>query len=331
MFEDAVVVGVGLADVFGEAGIPLGKRGELRPGLLLTALPISGAEPRVRLSWEPFGRASEKIQAAVGVYRPSLLGTSDLRDVTNAFVAWMSSPDDIPIQAVQGSLGWEQSLGGGVSWSVEGYSRRMRDVPVPAWNPLPQFTTRLVRADGRTHGLDARLEWSRPHFYGFVGYGYGWTQYQVTQPEFVAWFGDAVQSYHPPHDRRHQVNAVATVNLAGFKASGRWQLGTGLPFTRPLGFDEVFDYNAHLWDPGQTLGTVLLLLDRPFNGRLPTMHRLDVSLERSFNLPVGQAQLQAGAVNAYNRRNMFYYDLYTDRRADQLPRAPYLSLALRGK
>ena len=318
-------------DVYGEAGIPLGRRGELRPGLLLTALPISGVEPRVRMSWEPFGRASEKIQAAVGVYRQNLLGTSDLRDVTNVFVAWMRAPDDIPIQAVQGSLGWEQSLRGGVSWSVEGYSRRMRDVPVPAWNSLPRFTTRLVRADGRTHGLDARLEWSRPHFYGFVGYGYAWTEYQVTQPEFVAWFGDSAQSYHPPHDRRHQVNVVATVELAGIKASARWQLGTGLPFTRPLGFDEAFDYTSHLWDPGQTLGTVRLLLDRPFNGRLPTTHRLDLSLERSFNLPVGQAQLQAGAINAYNRRNMFYYDLFTDRRADQLPRAPYLSLTLRSK
>ncbi len=318
-------------DVYGEAGIPLGTRGELRPGLLLTALPIAGAEPRVRMSWEPFGRASEKIQAALGVYRQSLLGTSDLRDVTNVFVAWMTSPDDIPMQSVQGSLGWQQSLGGGVNWSIEGYFKRMRDIPVPAWNALPQFTTRLVLADGRTHGLDARLQWNRPHFYGFLGYGYSWTEYQVTQPEFVGWFGDSVQSYHPPHDRRHQVNAVASADLAGFKASARWQFGTGLPFTQPLGFDEAFDYWAHLWDPGHTLGTERLLLDRPFNGRLPTTHRLDLSLERSFNLPVGQAQLQAGAVNVYNRRNMFYYDLFTARRADQLPRAPYLSLTLRSK
>ena len=61
-------------DVYGEAGIPLGRRGELRPGLLLTALPVWGVEPRVRTSWEPFGRATEKIQAAVGVYLCSGVG-----------------------------------------------------------------------------------------------------------------------------------------------------------------------------------------------------------------------------------------------------------------
>ncbi len=319
------------ADVYGEAGIPLGARGELRPGLLVTMLPSLGAEPRVRASVQPFGRPSEKLQAALGIYRQSLLGTSDLRDVTNVFVAWMRAPEDIPIQAAQASLGWEQALGGGVSWSVEGYSKHMRDVPVPAWSSAPRFTTRLVRAEGRARGLDVRLEWNRPRFYGFVGYGYGWTEYRVTQPEFVTWFGDSVQRYHPPHDRRHQVNAVATVNLAGFKTSARWQFGTGLSFTRPLGFDEAFDYAAHLWDPGQTLGTLRLLLDRPFNGRLPMTHRLDLSLERSFDLRVGQAQLQAGVINAYDRRNMFYYDLFTARRADQLPRAPYLALTLRSK
>ena len=33
----------------------------------------------------------------------------------------------------------------------------------------------------------------------------------------------------------------------------------------------------------------------------------------------------------YDRRNMFYYDLYTRRRVDQLPFAPYASVTLRGK
>jgi hypothetical protein len=50
----------------------------------------------------------------------------------------------------------------------------------------------------------------------------------------------------------------------------------------------------------------------------------------SVSLPFGRMELQAGAINVYNRSNMFYYDLFTGRRVDQLPFAPYLSISLRG-
>ena len=41
-----------------------------------------------------------------------------------------------------------------------------------------------------------------------------------------------------------------------------------------------------------------------------------------------QLQLQAGVINAYDQRNIFYYDVFTNRRIDQLPFAPYLSVSL---
>jgi hypothetical protein len=140
-----------------------------------------------------------------------------------------------------------------------------------------------------------------------------------------------VQRYHPPHDRRHQVNAVTSLDVAGFTASARWQLGTGLPFTRPLGFDEAFDYTLDLQDVSDKIGTARLLLDKPFNDRLPVMHRLDLSVQRPFDLPIGRLTAQVGVINAYDRRNMFYYDLFTGRRVDQLPLAPYASVAIRGR
>jgi hypothetical protein len=127
------------------------------------------------------------------------------------------------------------------------------------------------------------------------------------------------------------VNAVTSLELGAFKVSGRWQLGTGLPFTRPLGFDEAFDYSRSLHDVHTSTGSTRLVLDKPFTGRLPVMHRLDLSVERSFELAFGRLQAQAGVINAYDRRNMFYYDLFSGRRADQLPFAPYASLTLRGR
>jgi hypothetical protein len=35
-----------------------------------------------------------------------------------------------------------------------------------------------------------------------------------------------------------------------------------------------------------------------------------------------------GAITVYDRTNIFFYDVYTRRRVDQLPFAPYASLRL---
>jgi hypothetical protein len=325
--EDGAIIGM---SGYVEPALRIGKRAEVRPGLVLTASPRPGVEPRVRASWRPFGRASEELQGALGLYRQDLMGLSDMRDVGSVFTAWTATPDEVPIEAVHAMLGWQQSLGA-VRWSTGVYAKRLRSIPVPLWRGVARFTTRLGRADGQAYGADLRLEYSGPHFYGFVGYGYGWTQYEASQAEFSTWFGEPVQRYHPPQDRRHQVNALASFDVGGFQASARWQFGTGLPFTRPLGFDDAFDYSQHLYDVSAIIGTPRIVLDRPFTGRLPMMHRLDVSVERGFDLPLGRLTAQVGVINAYDRRNMFYYDLFTGRRVDQLPLAPYASVTLRSR
>ena len=45
----------------------------------------------------------------------------------------------------------------------------------------------------------------------------------------------------------------------------------------------------------------------------------------------GKLLVQVGLINAYDRQNMFYYDLFTGRRLDQLPLAPYASVTLRNR
>jgi hypothetical protein len=314
-----------------EAGIPVGSLVEVKPGVVLVLSPHPGVEPRLRASWQPFGGSGGTLQGAVGLYRQSVVGTTDMRDVSSVFTAWMKAPDDIPLTALHTMLGWQQPLGGAFRWSLEGYYKRLWDIPVPILQAVAQFQTTLGRADGKVYGADARVEYTSPHFYGFVGYGYSWTLYEASQAEFASWFGEPVLSYHPPHDRRHQVNALASLNLDDFRVSVRWQFGSGLPFTRPIGFDEAFDYTRNLYDPHVNLGTTRIVLDRPFTGRLPMTHRLDVSIERDIDLSFGNLVVQAGAINAYDRQNMFYYDLYTGRRLDQLPLAPYVSVTLRSK
>ena len=102
----------------------------------------------------------------------------------------------------------------------------------------------------------------------------------------------------------------------------RWQYGSGLPYNRALGFDGflLVDGNLDVFtDPGNRR----VIYEKPYNGLLPTYHRLDITLKRIYDLP-GRAQLTAmvGLINAYDRRNLFYLDVFTLRRVDQLPLIP---------
>ena len=137
-----------------------------------------------------------------------------------------------------------------------------------------------------------------------------------------------MQSYHPAHDRRHQANVLASLELGRYTLSARWEFGSGFPFTPIVGFDEVFDFRTDLPSIRRGYGTTRVLLDRPFTGRLPPTHRLDVSAERLIEIGSRQLQVQAGVINVYDRTNIFYYDIFTTRRVDQLPLAPYLSVKL---
>jgi len=299
------------------------------PGLVVMLAPGARLEPRVRASWQPWGRSTEEVTAALGLYHQDLTGVSDTRDPGSVFIAWMRPQDHKPMEAAHLLLGWQQTLASALHWSIEGYYKRLRNVPVPAWQAIVQYNTVLAKASGRVYGVDARIEYDRKPLYAFIGYGYGQNRYQTTQDNFETWFGNPVQTFNPPHDRRHAVNTSASLDIGRFTAQLGWQFGSGLPYTQPIGIDDWLAIPYDLEDVRAGRGTTRMLLDRPYQGRMPAVHRLDASLKRTFGSRAGSLDAQLGVINAYDRRNMFYYDIYTGRRLDQLPLVPYLSLRLK--
>lgn len=344
--EDSdVMLGTGLHL---EGIIPLHQRFRIEPGIALNIYPrvyTPLPEPRLRAVWQPFGRDSEQVSAAAGLYYQPLAGISDHRDASAAFTAWMTSPvsDHLP-GALHTMVGWQQTLGPAFRWSVEGYFKQVRQMPVTVWSSVARFTTELTPANGQIIGVDLRLEYGRGPVYLMAGYGYSITEYTSAQDHFTVWFGEPVQEYHPPHDRRHQIQALASYDGGVLRTSVRFQFGSGLPFTRPLGFDEFFTYTTYLrgMDIHHTrqveleripklpqvdreYGTQRVILDRPYNGRLPVYHRLDVSVESNIT---SSFVVNVGAINLYNQSNLFYYDVFTQRRVDQLSFIPYMSLKM---
>jgi len=288
--------------------------------------PIS-IEPRLRAVWKPGGSdGADEFSGAIGLYKQTLVGVSDERDAGSAFVAWMTSPvKTTQSEAVHALVSWQRPVGRRIRFATEAYYKRMKNLPIPTWSSVASFTTSLALASGESYGFDGRVEVFGEHIYGYVGYGFSETLYSASEDNFGLWYGESVQEFHPPHDRRHQLNAVFSLELARFRASARWQYGSGLPFTQPFGFDELISLRDFA-DVRRSVGTTRLLYDKPYQARLPAYHRLDLSIERIFNVGDGSIALQVGAINVYNRANLFYFDLFTVQRVDQLPFLPTLSI-----
>ncbi len=291
-------------------------------------------EPRLRATWD---RGRHHFSAAVGVYNQEVVGLTDRRDVANVFTIWSIVPrpeDDVnerdPLvgrlgKSVHGLLGYRGTPKPWLEVSVEGFYRRMQNLFVAEWTAFPELTTRLHPARGRSIGMEARVEMRRAPFYAFVNYGLSSTLYHTKYEAIRYWFDTESLEFRPPHDRRHQVNALASVSWKGFDASVRWAFGSGRPYTRPLAFDSfvLLDRAASVFE---LMRSRRVIYDRPFNAVLPTYHRLDISVERTFRFDGAALTLQGSVINLYDRRNLFYLDLFTVRRVDQLPLVPSLGI-----
>ncbi|MFN3596931.1 MAG: carboxypeptidase regulatory-like domain-containing protein [Rubricoccaceae bacterium] len=320
------------ASFYAEPELRLAPGLRLSPGLRVTTSPSKNLlflEPRLRAVAEA---GQHRLSAAGGLYHQTLVGLSDRRDATSLFTAWTSIPLGEPARAVHALAGYRLAAARGptltLDLAVEGFYKVLSNLSVAEWTATPQLTTRLQQADGRAAGGDVRLEARRGAGYLSLNYGLAAVRYTARQPFYELWFGEAALDFRPPHDRRHQVSVVAGTEVAGVALSARWQFGSGLPFSRALGFDRFIDIGGGL-DPLGQAGAPRVIYERPYNAELPAYHRLDLSAERTFRLgPSAALTAQAGLVNAYDRRNLFAFDTFTLRRSDQLPLVPVVGIKL---
>ena len=292
--------------------------GELFPGQDQQTI----LEPRLRLIWN---QGAHEVSAAAGLYHQEIFGLNDRRDATNVFTVWRSAPTEGLSRAIHALAGYRYSPLFSLELSVEGFYKSMNDLFIGEWTSFPRFTTRLQRANGRVIGVDVRAEFARSRFYGYINYGLASVEYSARQPSLTLWYGQEQFDFRPPHDRRHQLNIVGNMKLGEYEISARWNFGSGRPFNLVYGFDGFVNMDGY-----QDIFTVSddqrVLYGPPFSGILPTYHRLDINVERTFTVGVGTVTAQIGAINLYDRKNLFALDLFTTERSYQLPFVPTLSI-----
>lgn len=289
-------------------------------------------EPRLRLVWDT---GKHQISGAAGYYLQEIIGLNDRRDAASVFTAWTNIPKLNPRQpdvlaervpsAIHAILGYRATPVEGLEVSVEGYYKWLDNLFISEWTAFPNFTTRLQPATGRSRGVEARLEVKQAAFYASMTYGYSNTRYTAQQAALQLWYGIETLDFRPPHDRRHQVNALLSTTIKGFDMSLRWEFGSGLPFSRALGFDGFVLIDDVVNIPTAP-STRRVIYEQPYNGVLPTYHRMDFSIDRSFEIGATEITILGSVINVYDRRNLFYLDVFTLQRADQLPIVPSLGL-----
>ena len=296
-------------------------RFHIQPGVHLYMLPDRSQqwlEPRLRLTWRPDGREGRlQFNASGGLYHQAVVGLNDERDVGNIFTVWTTTPEGEPVpEAAHAIVGANVRIAPWLSVAAEAFYKDFSNLSVPIFSAFPRFTTALQSADGEAMGIDFRLDlrdrafWFESVLDGYISYSLSSVEYQSEQA-----------TYHPAHDRRHQVNALLHAQRGPVGLTIQAQYGTGLPFTESAGFDVW-----HLLTPDVDVttdpGLERVLYSDPFRGRQPDYVRFDVWLERRVEQGRTVATLRAGALNIFNRDNLFYYDLFSLNRVDQLPFVP---------
>ncbi len=320
-------VNVTEAGAYIEPEFKIGSALRLMPGFRATVSPSLGEnffEPRFRAVFEA-GR--HRLSAAGGLYNQPVVGISDRRDATSIFTAWATAPFGNTPRALHVLGGYRLQATSGLDLALEGYYKDLENLAIAEWTAFPRLTTNLQPADGEAYGLDARAELRLGSAYFAVNYGLSHVTYSATSARFELWYGEETLSFRPAHDRRHQATVIASAPIYGFTVSLRWQLGSGLPYSRALGFDTYIPPSSNP-DVFTEAGIPRVIYERPFNGLLPDYHRLDISVDRAFDLGPATLTAQAGLINAYDRKNLFAFDIFTLRRVDQLPIIPTFGLKL---
>lgn len=200
-------------------------------------------------------------------------------------------------------------------WSVEGYYRHFDGVVSfnNADDPNDDLDD-ILAGRGASWGVDVMLRKETGTVQGWLALSY--LRAERTFPDALSPLEETPFVTYPPiFDRRVDADLVLTYpGPWGWTGGVRWNLGTGIPYTRALGSYAYYqpryveggglDWTGD--DQDATGGYGVVLGDRN-SSRYPTYHRLDLSFRRTFDKSWGSLTPYLNLVNVYNQRNVLFY------------------------
>ena len=224
--------------------------------------------------------------------------------------AWVLSGEHVPaLISDQFQVGAEGFFGSDREWfaSAEGYVRTYDGVVAQNWAEDPTDPADdLLSGEGRSYGIDLMVRKD-------AGRTRGWVSASFLKATRT--FRDTDEGLVPPpviefpaiFDRRLEIDVAIQRDLPwGVEAGLRWNLGTGLPYTRHL--TRYPKYEQRLTDLRFAHGSASAVVLGPRNGaRLPAYHRLDISLRKIVRRGWGSLTPYLSVINVYNRDNVLWH------------------------
>ena len=316
--------------------------------ILYSTLQVFSPEPRISAKYNVSDKL--RLKFAGGKYSQNLIAANSDRDVVNLFYGFLAGPDNLPSQitlqngttkdilnplqkAWHAILGLEYDLTPNLNLNLEGYYKKFgqltnsnrNKIYDESRNGVPDILKKnFIVETGNAKGLDMTLKYSAHHANIWLVYSLGYVS---------RW--DGITAYNPVFDRRHNINFVASYSFGKghtWEASARWNFGSGFPFTQTQGAYLQSNFGSGINSSYITdnSNNVTLQLGELNKGRLPTYHRLDLSLKRTFNFSEYSSLVaNVGVTNVYNRKNVFYVNRITGKVLYQLPIIPSVGLTFK--
>lgn len=305
-------------------------------------------EPRLRIKFN----ANEKLRfkASGGRFTQNFTSASSDKDVVNLFNGLLSAPTNVqstfvtlfqneknPKNGLQKAWhaigGFEVDITKRLSVNVEGYYKYFSQLSNINQNKLypdnsefdhidDVYKKDFILENGESFGADLLITYKGNRLFLWGVYSYG---------KSTRWDGDTI--YSPVFDRRHNVNLVGTYLFGKKKdleVSIRWSLGSGLPFTPTAGFYQLENFSGGITtDPTTSNSDGVSTILGGFNSeRLPSYHRLDITVKKQFIFKNESViEIIASVTNAYDRKNIFYVNRVTNEKIYQFPVLPSLGLS----
>jgi hypothetical protein len=285
----------------------------------LTGRDWAALSPRVSVKY--FATPDLALTAAAGrvtQWQHSLAGDGPLR----YFEIWLASDSLIPVAtAWHWIAGAERRVRDVGSVRLEAYVKRFERVLEANWSEDPSRRgDEFFPADGRSYGLDLLARWQpSTGAAGWISYSYGVSS---------RWRGG--ERWAPGHDRRHDLDVVATWRLAKYRFGARFGYATGTPYTPIVGevARRMYDPSRDRWGTGNPEILIESLGGSRNGARFPPTHRLDLDASRELQFRGATVAPYVSVVNAYNAENVFVYlydystDSPTRRAISQFPVLP---------
>ncbi len=150
----------------------------------------------------------------------------------------------------------------------------------------------VLDAEGLQEGLDVHLMKKNGPFQGWLSYSFTRSERRSDEIRDGSW-------YPTNQDHRHKTALALVYGNGPWQLSANWRFGSGTPYT------VVFEERVPEFEE-EEVSFEEILVSGPANGeRLTSLHRLDLSVQRTMLLR--RALLEAGVTffNVYNHRNVW--------------------------